>query len=681
VVNGELSLAREFIAAQSRDLESLGRRAVDRLSAEGDRLQGLVRDNHARVEAIGTVSAAALENMEKLRGQLPVIASSAKDVTNNIGNAGRTAYSQLQEMINGFKKLNEFGQASERQVYVLRGLVDETIAEFGRQTEKIGDVATARFTAFQDVGETFREKLEGYEAEALAAMRGRTAAMAAEVEQTRQLLDTNEAASLTSMRARLSSLRDEGAAIARALRDGEGRALEGWQAAVTRTREELQGVLVALAEAEAEAAEASQARIATIGEELARLDQQTIERTATFAAEIEQRRAVALAEEETAIGRMHELMAALDHALASRQTRHAEIDEVATASLGQSLGAIDDEIAERRALHERDEEQAIERLRDRFATLDADIAERRGRHEAQGRVIAAQAEAIAARLADFERRFAEVASHGSQAESTIAASLHALTERLAASRSALAGTEGEISALTDGSVRLLELIQASVKHGSEELPQALAKGEARLADIEARMIALRAVADETEAHGASLAETIGLADEKLRRSYADLAALQAGLDGANAAHAETLAGLRRELEAVITSSDQLAVDARTRLKGALDELSRATQTALGSFSETGSAALTGLAQQLGSETAGAIEQAMRESAAKTAGQLEQAVGKAATVSREAALQLRDQFAKVNELAGNLESRVAHARQRAEEQVDNDFTRRVALISS
>ena len=35
---------------------------------------------------------------------------------------------------------------------------------------------------------------------------------------------------------------------------------------------------------------------------------------------------------------------------------------------------------------------------------------------------------------------------------------------------------------------------------------------------------------------------------------------------------------------------------------------------------------------------------------------------------------------MNELTGNLESRVAHARQRAEEQVDSDFTRRVALIT-
>jgi hypothetical protein len=43
-------------------------------------------------------------------------------------------------------------------------------------------------------------------------------------------------------------------------------------------------------------------------------------------------------------------------------------------------------------------------------------------------------------------------------------------------------------------------------------------------------------------------------------------------------------------------------------------------------------------------------------------------------------QLRDQLAKVNELTGNLENRISHARERASEDVDNDFSRRVALIT-
>jgi hypothetical protein len=651
VVNRELSLAREFIGAQSRDLETLGRLAADRLSTEADRMQGLIRDNHTRVEAIGTVSEAALDNMEKLRGQLPVIASSAKDVTNNIGNAGRTAHSQLQEMINGFKKLNEFGQASERQVHVLRSLVDETIGEFTRQTEQFGTQAANSFATFNETSAEFRNQLDSHEVAALAAIRTRAAAMAEELEQTRLTLDGHEAESLTSMRARLTALRDEAASISRALRDGEHRALETWQAGIARMKEELQSALVALAEAETEATESTQSRVQAIGDELAQIDLRAGERAASFSAELDQRRAEAVAADEAAAERLRAYLAAFDGEIAARRARHDEI-----------------------------ETEAADRLRERLAAFDTEIAERRAHHEAQGAAIADQAEAIAARLAEFEQRVVEIAGHASTAESTIGASLHALTDRLTASRSALSSTDAEVAALTDSSVRLLELIQASVKHSSEELPQALLKGESQLASIEARMAELREAARATEAHGAHLASTIDAADNSLRRGYADLAALQAGLEEAGSAHGTTLAALRRELEAISAESGQLAEGARTSLTASLDELSRATHAAVAGFGESGAAAVSALARQLGSESAAAIEQAMQASTDEAAGKLEHAAAHAAAISREAALQLRDQLAKVNELAGNLESRVAHARQRAEEQVDNDFTRRVALIT-
>ena len=87
-----------------------------------------------------------------------------------------------------------------------------------------------------------------------------------------------------------------------------------------------------------------------------------------------------------------------------------------------------------------------------------------------------------------------------------------------------------------------------------------------------------------------------------------------------------------------------------------------------------------VAARLGDESAAAIDRAMRERAQEVAGQLELAAASAAGVSREAAMHLRDQLAKVSELTAHLEQRVAHARSRAEEQVDNDFARRVALIT-
>jgi chromosome segregation ATPase len=680
VVNRELSLAREFIAAQSRDLETLGRLAADRLSAQADRLQGLIRENHARVETIGTVSEAALDNMEKLRGQLPVIASSAKDVTNNIGNAGRTAHSQLQEMVAGFRRLNEFGQASERQVLVLRGLVEETIAEFDRQAEQFTNTAETRFAALQESGTAFRTQLDAQEVEALGAIRSRASAMAEELDQTRQRLDRDEAESLTSMRARLSALREEGNAIARALRDGECRAIEAWQAGAARMKEDLQEALVAIREADVEVASASRARVGAIAQELAALEQQAAEQAREFAGAVRDRQAEALAAEQAGLTRMNEMLTAIDEAVVARRARHGEIDEEAAARLREQLATLDREIAERQSRQEQLEELAAARMRDQFAAIDGELSARRVHHETQSAAIAEHAETIAARLAEFERRATEIAAHGSHAEAALTSSLGALASNLAASRSALAGTEAEIAALTDSSVRLLELIQASARHGGEDLPQALSRGEAQLRDIETRMAALREAAGDTQSRGAQLANTVETANDTLRRTYAELSALQAGLDQAGADHGEVLVRLRGELDAIASQSSLLADETRTRLAAALDELSRSTRAAVDGFSQSGSAAVAALARQVGSETGAAIEEAMRDSTVATTGKLERAVAEAATVSREAAMQLRDQLAKVNELAGNLESRVAHARQRAEEQVDNDFTRRVALIT-
>ncbi|MCW1428524.1 ATPase [Novosphingobium sp. JCM 18896] len=679
-VNRELSLAREFIAAQSRDLETLGRLAADRLSTEADRLQGLIHDNHARVETIGSVSSAALDNMEKLRGQLPVIASSAKDVTNNIGNAGRTAHGQLQEMINGFKKLNEFGQASERQVHVLRGLVDETMSEFSQQADQFANVTAARFSEFRERGAEFRTQLDSHEVEALAAIRTRASAMAEELEQTRQRLDGEEAESLTSMRARLTALRDEGHAIARALREGESRALEGWEASVVRMREELNGALTELQQAEIDAIEARQARTGAIREELDKLEAQTLDQASRFAAELERRQAETTAAEEAAVARLREHLAALEFIAASSRERHGEIDAAAAADLQERVAALDTEIAERRARQQELEAQAADRLRESLAVIDAEMAERITRQEEHGATILAQGQTIVQQLSEFESRTAEIVTHGEAAQASLGASLTTLATRLGESRSALSGTDRDIAALTDSSVRLLELIQASVKHSREELPRVLGGGEEQLSGLEARMTALREAAKETDAHGTHIAKAIETANGHLQQTYAELSQLQSQLEQAGALHGETLTTLREQLDAIAGQSTQLAHQTRAQLALALDTLSASTQKAIAGFGESGASTVSTLARQLGSESAAAIEQAMRTSAEETTGQLERAVAQAAAAGRDAAIQLRDQLSKVNDLAANLESRVAHARQRAEEQVDNDFTRRVALIT-
>jgi len=112
VVNRELSLAREFLAAEARDLEALGRIASERLSTHAGELQALIRSNGAEVETIAATSETALGNMNRLRDDLPVIANAARDVTNQIGSAGRVAEEQLANLAGGFERITAVGAAS-----------------------------------------------------------------------------------------------------------------------------------------------------------------------------------------------------------------------------------------------------------------------------------------------------------------------------------------------------------------------------------------------------------------------------------------------------------------------------------------------------------------------------------------------------------------------------------------
>ena len=213
VVNRELSLARDFIAAQSRDLESLGRIATERLSQNADRLQELIRNNGDQVDSIGRVSQAAVENMDRLRDGLPVIANSARDVASQIGRAGDTAEERVGTLISGFERLNEFGEASGRAVDTVRGKVDEAVAAFAAQAQGMDDIATSRFAELTRRSEEFRANLEGREVEAIAAIRRRASALAEELAARNEELAGTQATAIEALRRQIATLRDEGQVV------------------------------------------------------------------------------------------------------------------------------------------------------------------------------------------------------------------------------------------------------------------------------------------------------------------------------------------------------------------------------------------------------------------------------------------------------------------------------------
>ncbi len=172
-VNRELSLAREFLTVQSRELDYVGRSASERLSDHATILQSLISQNTDEVEKIATISEVAAGNMEKLRDDLPVIANSARDVSNQIGGAGRGAQAQVDTLIGGFERLNKFGLASERQVDALKVKVDDTLASFTESSEYLNVMTASRFKELHLAIDLLRSELDDYEVEALGGIRQR----------------------------------------------------------------------------------------------------------------------------------------------------------------------------------------------------------------------------------------------------------------------------------------------------------------------------------------------------------------------------------------------------------------------------------------------------------------------------------------------------------------------------
>ena len=621
-VNGELSLAREFIAAQSRDLDSLGRIAAERISEHADRLQALIVDNGRQVESIAGVSTTALDNMEQLRGQLPVVASAARDVANNIGLAGRTAQGTLDELAAAFSRLAASGADSAARVEDVKAEIDRSLELFQQRLEQLQAVVGARLEELEHRGEDLRARLSASESAALMALRERAATMASEIDAAREMIDGNEAQAITSLRDRIGALRDETGSLGRTLREREGDAMRSLDAARQRMEDNLKTMLERVDKLDRDALEAARSRITTLSQEAGEFDNRLAERNRQFMAETEERLAAATARHDAEIARLAEL----------------------------------------------------------FGRLDAELETRRTVQTEKQQELADSAESIAASVEGLSERIAAIAAYGNKAEETLGANLRLLTDRITANRDALASTGASVEQLTDGAVRLLELLQASTEQSRDQLPAALQSGEKRLAAWEGRLASLREEVENAAIRSDELSATTAGSHSRLVETMQQIASLQATLDDGVQAQGAALGDLRASLAALDSESRSLAADAQERLTGAIEQLGTATRAAVNTLTEDSRGAVSTLAERIGEQSAEAIERAMRVRLAEAVGQLEQAAGHAAGISREAAIQLRDQLAKVDELAGNLERRVARARERAEEQVDNDFARRVALIT-
>ncbi len=604
VVNRELSLARDFMASQSRDLESLGRIAAERLSTHAEHLQDLIRDNGEQVNAIGNVSNTAVSNMDKLRDQLPVISNAARDVASQIGNAGHTAQSQLDDLVSGFQRLNEFGTASERQVEGLRDKVSETVASLEQRMAGLEEASETRFAAMRTRNEEFRLELETRETDSLASIRRRAEELGAELVQRSEEGRQREEEILGSLRTRLDDLRREGDAVSRSVRDGQEEAQTLWASAV----------------------DGLQARLSEALEEISRID-------------------------EAAINKARERLDALSEAAMRTD-----------GQISESAQAFDSEFARRREAQDHAEAQGLERLQGRISAFDSRLLEQQQEHLAHVSGLAERGEALAKRLDELDRQMARLIAQGSDETTRLKEQTAVLAEKLSQSRAILEEGGAFLNHLTDDAVRLLEIIRSTSDHSEGKLSKSIEVAEARLSAFHAKAEELQLTLGDAESKSASLSANLEHSAGHTRESL------------------ERMESMDSQLDALTGKSRELAKEAREELQSAIDQLEKAAGDIFGKLQTDQSQAVREIAERIGNSGSEAIDRALRQGAKSAIAELEEAARLADERGRATASLLRDQLTKVNELAGNLEQRVAQARAKAEDQVDSDFTRRMAMIT-
>lgn len=527
-INSELSLARDFLANQSLELESIGRVSSDRLRGFAEELRTMILASDTGIRAIGEVTDAATGNLDKLRNHLPVITNSAKDVTNQIGNAGRTAQVQVENMIAAFQKLNAFGQAASTQVGTLVQDSDAAMIRLSQSVESSGQALVHHVT---EASEQMDRAIE---------------TVASRLANTRGNLD---------------------------------HAAQSQTEALQTTLVQLQESVDAMAEAMARRAEASRSEMRAAADDLGL----TLGALATSTGESEAtvRRMVAAADEQ--ISEAERRLLAMDKACAD-----------AVARLAFAVSALDSNAA----------------------SLNIKLVE--------GGVNAEKFDAKAERLRGL------LGSIQHQVTETIPGSLDALDNKTGASQQRVGALQGEVSQVDQQMVRLGSILgnfEERIAHQSVEIGRLSDASESgwtqRAAEIGSLLSAMRAAREEIDQINASSAVRL----------------------------VETMRDVQREAHA------------------AADEASRAMDRAI-----------AGATDKLGQDSGEALEKVLRGKAEELVGKLDSAISRAVGATSDASLHLKDQLERVDQLASHLERRVADAREQAEERTDNDFARRLALLT-
>lgn len=193
-VNNELAMAREFLAGETRELETLGAQSSEKLNDAAGNIKSALSDGLSKMKKLDDVGGTAYQNLEQLREHLPFIVSTAKDVTNQIGNSGRAAQTEMAAMVTTLGRVGEVGAAAKKSLDALTERSEEALLNLEAKAEEVKDRFEKQLVEAETGSTRIASVLKNSSAEVIDALHKTRAEIATETSESSQAMKADLAA-------------------------------------------------------------------------------------------------------------------------------------------------------------------------------------------------------------------------------------------------------------------------------------------------------------------------------------------------------------------------------------------------------------------------------------------------------------------------------------------------------
>lgn len=190
-VNNELTIAREFLANETRELEFLGDQSAKKLTSAAKRIKSSLDDGLSNMRKLDDVGESAFQNLDQLREHLPVVINTAKDVTNQIGNTGRASQTEMAAMINTLKKVGEVGTSAKESIDGLTESSNQSLLTLSTKADEIRTSFTDQLSNAEDQTQQISKILQDSANEVIEALETARSDLALETSNSTQAIQTN----------------------------------------------------------------------------------------------------------------------------------------------------------------------------------------------------------------------------------------------------------------------------------------------------------------------------------------------------------------------------------------------------------------------------------------------------------------------------------------------------------